>query len=220
VRYTFVKCESSAKILEQHLYPYVEHKKYNKVGEALQFSRSTSFGRSQIIANTLPYDKEVYVEFHLGLRHDIVENMLCDILGRSAYYNNTSLTFITNALNLDPSHRGMNRILCKSEIEVLDAGEVLIDIMDHIGFDFLDRYKNLHHIDTLLNDKSKIAAKLVNHSYHRCFRAMVAAKITNRSDYDRLFQMHQQYLIKHGFSGPILDKFNTTFARLKSMFLN
>lgn len=215
-----MKTDPPEQILEQHLYPYFEHKKYEKADGGLNFWRKTSFGRSEIIVNALPYENEVYVEFHLGLRHDIVENMLCDILGRSVYYNNLSLTFITNALNLDSSVSGRKRILCTTEDELIKAGDSIIDRMDRRGFDFLDRYKSLSQIDELLNDKPKTAAKLANHSYYRCFRAMVTAKILNRADYDRLYQMHTQYLSERGFNGLILQKFNATFARLKSMYLN
>lgn len=215
-----MKTDSAEHILEQHLYPYFEHKKYEKVDGGLQFWRKTSFGRSEIIVNALPYENEVYVEFHLGLRHDIVENMLCDILGRSVYYSNLSLTFITNALNLESSVSEKKRILCTTKEEIVKAGDLIIDLMDRRGFDFLDCYKSLRRIDALLNDKPKAAAKLANHSYHRCFRAMVTAKILNRSDYDKLYHMHTQYLSERGFNGLILQKFNATFARLKSMYLN
>ncbi|MCA1761684.1 MAG: hypothetical protein LC664_01600 [Flavobacteriales bacterium] len=171
-----MKIHNSGEILAQHLYPYFEHKKYYQADNELHFYRNTSFGRSQIIVNALPYDDEIFVELHLGLRHHIVEKMLSDILGRSDYYSETSLTFITNALNLSNSERHQKRVSCKSKDELL--------------------------------------------SYHRCFRAMVTAKVLSRNDYDKLYLMHQQYLAQRGFNGEILHKFNATFARLKEMYLN
>ncbi len=215
-----MKIHNSGEILAQHLYPYFEHKKYHQADNELHFYRNTSFGRSQIIVNALPYDDEIFVELHLGLRHHIVEKMLSDILGRSDYYSETSLTFITNALNLSNSELHQKRISCKSKDELLKAGDFFIDFMDRRGFDFLDHYKTLKNIDSLMNDKPVYSAKLVNHSYHRCFRAMVTAKVLNRNDYTKLYLMHQQYLAQRGFNGEILHKFNATFARLKEMYLN
>ena len=203
-----------------YLQPYFEHKNYSEGKLGIDFIRKTSFGHSCIQCMTTQYDNGILIRFFTGIRNDLLERTLNHLLDENLlrYDGITSLMVEADVLQAGSGEK--YRFFCKNEEDVKRCCDSFIDLMDRKGFDFLDYYKSVEKIDSLYNDSPRMSAKWCNHSYIRCFRAMTSAKILGRSDYDRLFLMHQQYLAERGFKGLILEKFNRTFARLKKVSLN
>jgi len=139
--------------------------------------------------------------------------------GLAEYFNKSSYTLLLNSKDLDPE-RFYTFLPCKHLSEMTTIGDMALDFMDYKGFDFLNHYKHLSNLDRLFNDLPSKLSKWTNHNYLTVFRAMAIAKLKNRSDYDRLFQMHRVYLESRGLTGPIIEKFDTTFAHLKKLSLN
>jgi len=206
--------------LLSYLQPYFEHKKYDEGKLGIDFIRKTSFGHSCIQCMVTSYEDGVLIRYFAGIRNDLLERTMNHLIGENLLRYDGVTSLMVEADVLQTGNIEKFRFFCRSEDDIKKSGDSFIDLMDRRGFDFLDHYKSVEKIDFLYNDKAKMSAKWCNHSYIRCFRAMTSAKILGRTDYDRLFLMHQQYLVEHGFKGLILDKFNRTFARLKSVSLN
>jgi hypothetical protein len=202
----------------KYLHPYFEHKRYMEV-EDLVYRRSTTFGESAFVCSVTGDDDMAYVKFFLGIRHDLVEKALVNGFGLGDYFRHSSHTLLIPWSDID-SDQIPNVLPCKGLSDLKAAGDWAISFMDERGFDFLNHYKRLSALDRLFNDKVDLSAKWARHSYLRCFRAMAIARIMNRSDYDRLYQMHRQYLEKRGYGGKITAKFEATFARMKRLSLN
>jgi len=204
--------------LHSYFHPYFEHKKYEAKGQLI-FERPTRFGSSVFISTVTGDEERAYIKFFLGIRHDMVENTLTNGFGLSEYFRNSSYTLLANWSDVD-NQRLPSSIPCTGMSEVKSAGEWGLSFMDERGFDFLDHYRNLKALDRVFNDRPEISARWASHNYLRCFRAMAIAKIMNRTDFDRLCQMHRQYLESRGFGGAITAKFDATFARIKHLSLN
>jgi hypothetical protein len=164
-------------------------------------------------------DHEAVLSFHIGLRHHMVESMLAHYTSSQVHFNQSSHTLMVSwhqcsSINLP------RRVVCSSERELIQATDLFMDFMDRDGFNTLDKYKSLRAADELLNDHPLLSSNWCNHSWQRCFRGMTTAKLLNRNDYERLFQMHQQYLLQRGAPGQIIEKFSTIFARLHRLSLN
>jgi hypothetical protein len=180
------------------------------------FYRSTRFGHSAIIYSITGGGQ---VEFFLGIRHHLIEEVLKSLFGNQNYYGTYSHTILPSWSHLIQESQ-LARISCENLNDLRSAGDKFINFMDRTGFDFLDHYRSLANLDFALNDRPSISATWANHNYQRCFRAMTSAKIRSRTDYDQVYHMHRQYLEKRGYSGEIIHKFDTTFVRLKSISLN
>lgn len=204
--------------LSKYLHPYFEHKRY-RLKEELVYERSTSFGSSVFIIGISGDEEVAYLKFFLGIRHDLVENTLVNGFGLNDYFRNSSYTLLLPWSDIDPKE--VPHVLpCREVQDLRAAGEWGIQFMDEKGFDFLNHYKRLEALDRVFNDKPELIARWTRHNYLHRFRAMAIAKLVNRGDYDRLFQMHRQYLESRGFAGRITQKFDTTFARLKRVSFN
>lgn len=205
-------------LLHQHLHPYFDHKRYLEK-QPLIYERKTGFGSSVFIATVSGDEKLAYVKFFTGLRHDLVELSLTNTFGLAEYFKNSSYTLLTDWSKLDPENNP-SVLPCRNLSDMTTVGDMALDFMDNKGFDFLNYYKHLSNLDHLFNERHLRIAKWTNHSYLTSFRAMAMAKLSGRSDYDRLFQMHRDYLESRGLAGPIIAKFETTFAHLKNLSLN
>lgn len=207
--------------LLNYLQPYFEHKKYGEAQLGIDFIRKTSFGHSCIQCMVTEYDDGVLIRYFAGIRNDLLERTLNHLLGENLLrYDGITSLMVEGDIIHSGKKDSQFRFFCKDKDDIKKSGDAFIDLMDRKGFDFLEHYKSVEKIDFLYNNKSQLSANWTNHSYIRCFRAMTSAKILGREDYERLFQMHQQYLAEHGFKGMILEKFNRTFARLERISLN
>jgi hypothetical protein len=205
-------------ILNQHFQPYFDHKKYEE-RSPLVYERQTSFGCSVFMATVTGDEEMAYVKFFAGVRHDLVELTLTNTFGLNDYFKKSSYSLLLSWNQLD-AHTSPPVLPSKNVNDMTAIGDMAIDFMDHKGFDFLNHYKHLANLDRLYNDNPSKAAEWTNHSYLHRFRAMAIAKLRGRHDYDRLFQMHRDYLESRGLSGPIIAKFDTTFTHLKNLSLN
>jgi len=207
--------------LLNYLQPYFEHKKYDEGKLGIDFIRKTSFGHSCVQCMVSEYDDGVVVRYFAGLRNDLLERSLNKLLGENLLrYSGIASLMVEADIIKSGRKDNLFRFFCRDKEEMRKSADAFIDLMDRQGFDFLENYKSVEKIDFLFNDKPRLSAVWTSHSYIRSFRAMTSAKILERPDYDRLFQMHQQYLAERGFQGNILEKFNRTFARLKHVYLN
>lgn len=213
-----MKLEEVRSYLSKYLHPYFEHKKYLAEGELI-YKRPTTFGSSVFIATITGDDEMAYAKFFIGIRHDLVEATLTNGFGLKDYFRNSSYTLLLPWSDIN-SKEIPHAVPCREYADVKAAGEWGIKFMDEKGFDFLNHYKHLEKLDSIFNDKPELIAKWTRHNYLHRFRAMAIAKLMNRPDYDRLFQMHRQYLESRGFAGKITQKFDTTFARLKRVSFN
>lgn len=213
-----VNINDAKSYMHSYLHPYFDHKRYGSKGDLI-FERKTRFGKSVCICTVTGDSEMAYVKFFLGVRHDLVENTLINGFGLNEYFKNSSHTLLLPWSDVDSAGLPIS-IPCVRMSDIKKAAERGLAFMDEKGFDFLNHYKKLESLDRLFNDKPHISSKWARHSYLRCFRAMVMAKILDRSDFDRLMQMHRQYLESRGFSGAITAKFDATFARMKRISLN
>ncbi|MFN2422832.1 MAG: hypothetical protein ABR572_03560 [Cryomorphaceae bacterium] len=208
--------------LRDYLHPYFEHKHYALGRGGTEFRRKTSFGHSVIIVNLIDGDDATVVDFHIGLRHDLVEKAMSGLFGQRDYYLTDSATLLTDwrlLKSADPEER-TKRFKIR-EIRDVDAiGNAFIDFMDRIGFSFLEKYTKLQALDHLYNHRTAVSAERCNHSYQRCFRAMVIAEIRGRRDLALLREKHRAYLLGRGFAGQVVQKFDTNFARAGQISLN
>lgn len=204
--------------LQHHLQPYFDHKRYVEK-QPLLFERQTSFGSSVFIATVTGDEQMAYVKFFAGIRQNLVELSLTHTFGLTDYFKKTSYSLLSNWNNLDPQNAPL-ALPCKNLSDMNVVGDMAIDFMDLKGFDFLNHYRQLNHLDHLFNNNTDKLAKWTNHSYLHRFRAMAIAKLVDRNDYDQLLQMHRGYLESRGLEGPIIAKFDATFAHLKNLSLN
>jgi len=204
--------------LRQYLQPYFDHKRYTE-RRPLVFERKTSFGSSVVIVTLSGDDDLYYAKMFLGIRHDLVELTLTNTFGLDQYFQKSSYSLLLHWKHLD-SNKIASALPCRSTDDMEAVGEMMIELMDAKGFDFLDHYKSLSQLDYLYNDRFDKISKWTNQSYLTPFRAMAIAKLMKRADYEDLFQKHRGFLEMRELSGPILAKFESTFARLRRLSLN
>lgn len=207
----------------EYLLPYFEHKRYMPHRGAGEFRRKTSFGRSAVYYNAVTSDTGTFVDFHLGLRHDLVELRLSSLFGQREYYRADSCTLLvdTRKLRRVPND---GRTVLRAEITSLahlrSVCDEFIDFMDRTGFPFLEKYSSLAAVDRLYNDLPQTSSAWCNNSYQRCFRGMTIAEILRRENMEELRERHRAYLLSRGYAGRIIEKFDTNFARSGKISLN
>jgi hypothetical protein len=201
------------------LMPYFEHKKYVWHSDINQFIRPTRFGHAGVVANVIPSAGSYYIEFFIGIRHDLVENSLRTLWSIAPYYQKQSYTLLPSYGVLNALQNG-GRFFCDKLEDIYRSADAFTHFMDMKGFDFLDHYRKLANLDYLFNEHAGIGRRWSNYSYQYSFRAMMLAKLRNRHDIDILYGIHRSFLIERGYTGSLIEKFDANFAQLKILSLN
>ena len=147
--------------LSQYLQPYFDHKRYVEK-QPLVYERKTSFGSSVVIATLSGDDEMAYAKLFIGIRHDLVELTLTNTFGLDDYFQNSSYSLLLHWKYVDPESIA-SALPCRKLKDVEAVGEMIIDFLDHRGFDFLNHYKKLSQLDHLYNDKFNKISKWTSH---------------------------------------------------------
>lgn len=211
------------KLIGEYLYPYFEHKKYVPTRTPGEFRRKTSFGHSAVHYHVVLAEGGAAIQFHVGLRHELVEVAMSSLFGQRSYYQTDSQTLSVDSRTLGAVSRADDRSERSPIIKPAEVGafcDGFIDFMDRSGFAFLEKYSNLSAVDRLYNNLPSKSAEWCNHSYQRCFRGMTVAEIMRRLDLRTLREMHRSYLLSRGYGSGVIEKFDINFARPGKISLN
>ncbi len=206
--------------LQEALFPYFEHKRYMLLNRGSgQFSRSTNFGLSTIQMSVTNYTGSVYVEFFLGIRHQLLEETLKNVTGFTNHYNDQSHTLLVSWYHIWPEVL-LKRYECRNFAELDAVADILIDFLDSRGFDFLHKYRTTLALCDLLNSESNISREWAHHNYLHAFRGLLLAKLSGSSDLSVSYTNHRAYLLERGFGEKIIDSFDRMYESNNHQILN
>jgi hypothetical protein len=148
-----------------------------------------------------------------------VEQRLASLQGTAPYYQSQSYTLLPSIEQIIVNRRA-ERLVCENKDDVRSVAEMFINFMDMEGFDFLNHYRKIASLDMLFNQNCEVGRRWSNYSYQYSFRAMILAKLRNRSDMDDLYRAHRRFLLERGCPSQIIGKFDANFAQLKTHSFN
>ncbi|AHM61456.1 hypothetical protein D770_16010 [Flammeovirgaceae bacterium 311] len=207
---------------EKHIYnslnPLFKDKGYELLPFQKQFRLPTRNGyRAALIAvNGTRYEQTI--DLHLGIRLDIVEDLVNQFI-RDLPVNhkeNTTITASYGRLTEQP----YKRFLVKDEADISAVCKRIESFMTGKGFKFLESFDRLRKIDGLINRKPEQACYLLNSQIIRCFKGIALAKMTHRTDFNRLVKTYLNYLHKQWAPQAVIDNYKKFVRFLRFYSLN
>ncbi|WP_428659148.1 hypothetical protein [Runella sp.] len=181
------------------LYDFFEAEGFRLLMDKKQFRKNTPAGFTNIIFSVSEYEKEndAWVEVHIGCRNEQVEQIAQQFL------NSNSVDFRSDANTLIISTGKYNnvnyfRYKIQNDEDLADACESIREFMQSSGFSFLSTINSVSDIDSLLNLLPHKPSKFLYNQVHRCYKGIVAAKLNNSPQLERLTETYRRYLAKFG----------------------
>jgi hypothetical protein len=197
------------KNLETSLYHHLNHylviKNFYWIPESKQFRKQTERGFQNIILSCSSYADEMWVEVNMGVRVDLVEDFAQQFLDVPIEYRKHANTIITSIGRLSDTKYLRYKITHEEDVEV--CYEAIKDFMQERGFEFLEYASHLKNLDKMLNEQPSKASNYLYNQTHRCFKAIIVAKLNNNPHFFELIDTYQQVLERLQVGEKEIDRY-------------
>lgn len=156
--------------------------------DKFQFRKNTLEGYQNIVYTSLENKKELLFELFLGSRNSVIEHLAQQVLSTPADYVDDSNTLIISMGQL--SNIKYLQFVITNEIDLQDVIEELESYFLDFGFGFLNNINTLVDIEYILNKEPYKNCVFVKNHLNRAVKGLIAAKILNKSNYSKLYEIY------------------------------
>ena len=147
-----------------------------------------------------------FAELHLGVRVDLVEQLVYQFTSGLAEYGPHSTTLITSAGRI--LGRPYFRYSLESPSDITVAAEQMKQFMDSEGFGFLEKYQRIDALDNLFNDEPHEKSPYLTNQLNRSLRGIILAKLAQREHWLQLVIGYRAQLTLRGTPGPMMQRYD------------
>ena len=151
--------------------------------KSLHYTKDFPHGRQMIFFHYTQYEDVAYLEYHLGIRIDKVENIVHKFLPSLGDYRERSITLVETMDRVDKEMP--RRFLIEDEMKINDIVENVEEFFVKKGFDFLDRLAEVNKLERYFNHDTKCVILTQNFTYSSA-RGITLAKLFNEPVYDEI----------------------------------
>ncbi|MEM6321896.1 MAG: hypothetical protein AAF960_29825 [Bacteroidota bacterium] len=178
--------------LYERLAKHCEPKGFNLLPNKHQFRRRTELGFQTLILSTSHYDDITIFELHLGIRNEVIEKMAFQFTNGLPLFQRDSMTLVTSMGKLQGL--AFQRFDIKKEADAEGAMRQVALFQETVGWGWLEKHQGAKAIHGALNKLPLEKTILMSNQIYRCFRGLVAAKLTNQFNYAELELEYRDYL--------------------------
>ena len=200
--------------LYEQLYHFFADYDFELLPEKKQFRKPLLDGFQNIILSPSYANKEYWLEVNLGVRINSIEFYAQQFLDNRVDFREDANTVVTSIGKLTNNKYFRYKITNSDEMEAVS--EVLQDFMAEQGFEFLERISTLPSVDSLLNAHPNKPSKYVYNQVHRCFKGLIAAKLSHNPKFMCIMEDYYLYLDKIATKPTLIQKYD----RLASYLLH
>lgn len=206
---------------ERHIYdkldPVFRRKGYKRQAHKKQFILSTPNGFRCVQIALHRQEGQQLVDLRLGIRLNVIEELANQFLPavQTSAETTTILTSYGN-LGLEPQPK----LLLESEDDLHLLCRRIEGFMHSKGFRFLEHMDHLRKLDKLLNRKPQKNCPFLTNQYNRCFKGIVAARITHRADFNLLVKHYLRFLEREWAPHEFIDRYKRLVRFMRFYSIN
>ncbi|EMR04342.1 hypothetical protein [Cesiribacter andamanensis] len=207
------------KQLYDHLLPLFSEHGYALQPHTKQFRKQSRNGFRAALLSVSGDRQEQTIDLSLSIRMDVVEELVYQFLSgppRFSMQDSTTIVASYGRLNRDP----YTRFVVRGEDELQEVCQRIETYMVEKGFRFLERFDHLKKIDALINRAPDKPCPYLYNQIHRCYRGIIIAKLTCRTDYNKLVKTYLKYLQNQWAPRSVITNYKKLVKFLKYFSLN
>jgi hypothetical protein len=187
----------------QQLEDFFQPHGFDLVLDQKQFRKATQNGFQNIIFSVSEAQKEFWVEVNFGVRHEFIEQIAQQFLNNARGYRPSANTLVISIGKYQELKYFRFKVTHEDELNnVLEEVKVFFE---KIGFYFLKKTNTLHTIDEVLNDSPTQPCRFLYNQVHRCFKGIIAAKLTDNTNFTTITNIYRHFLLKNGTDEDLLS---------------
>ncbi|TVP44144.1 MAG: hypothetical protein EA341_17160 [Mongoliibacter sp.] len=151
--------------------------------KSLHYTKTFEEGRQMVFFHYTHHDDVSYLEYHLGVRYDNIENIVHRFLPSLGDYKERSITLVETMDRID--NEMPRRFLVENDLEVGSVIETAEDFLIKKGFRFLDKFSKGRMLETYFNSDTSTPIVTQNFTY-RSARGITLAKFYNPERFEAI----------------------------------
>lgn len=207
---------------QKHIYdrlnPLFREHGYTFNPDKNQFVLPTRNGFRTALVSVSGDCREQTVDLRLGIRIDVIEELANQFMTELNADGAETTTLLTSygRLNREP-HK---KFMIKNEPELEETCKRIGIFMHGKGFRFLEKFDRIRKLDALLNRKTEVPCPLLLNQINRCFKGTVMAKLTHRTDFNRLVKNYLGYLQKQWMPQEVITNYKKLVKFMRFYSIN
>lgn len=198
--------------LFKNLHDFFQRNGFQWLPDLKQFRKTTIIGFENVIFSFSPYENELWIDVHFGNRHDRLELIAQQFLNNRIDFREDANTLLTTIGRF--RQRSYFRYKVKDTEELDAAGRDILLFFEEKGFAFFDLTRSLVEIDYIINDLPGQLCPYIYNNVHRCFKGLIAARLSGNSELDSLYVEYGSQLKKSLVDSETRDSFDKLFSYL------
>jgi hypothetical protein len=187
----------------QQLEEFFQRHDFNLYLEHKQFRKATQNGFQNIIFSISETQKEFWVEVNFGIRYEFIEQLAQQFLNSARGNRSSGNTLVISFGKFQNLKYFRFRITDENEMHRIS--EEIKDFFMQRGFRFLEEVACLQKIDDLINDMPTKPCRYLYNQIHRCFKGVIAAKLTDNHSFTTITNIYRHFLLKNASDEELLN---------------
>lgn len=151
--------------------------------KSLHYTKTFGEGRQMVFFHYTHYEDVSYLEYHLGIRYDNIENIVHRFLPSLGDYKERSITLVETMDRIDSDLP--RRFLVENDLQVGSVIEYAEEFLVKKGFRFLDKFSEGKALEPYFNTDTATPILTQNFTY-RSARGITLAKFYNPDAFEEI----------------------------------
>lgn len=187
----------------QQLEEFFQGHDFNLHLDNKQFRKATQNGFQNVIFSISETQKEFWIEVNFGIRYEFIEQLAQQFLNNTRGNRSSANTLVISFGKFQ--NLKYFRFKVTDEDELYKILEEIKSFFKNRGFRFLEEAAGLEKIDDLLNDMPTKPCRYLYNQVHRCFKGVIAAKLTDNHSFTTITNIYRHFLLKNGSDEELLN---------------
>lgn len=171
--------------------------------EHKQFRKATQNGFQNIIFSISETQKEFWIELNFGIHYEFIEQLAQQFLNNNPGSRSFVNTLVISFGKFQNLRYFRFRVTDEEELDkITEEIKVFFELQ---GFIFLQEATCIEKIDDLLNDMPTKPCRYLYNQIHRCFKGIIAAKLTDNHSFTTITNIYRHFLLKNGSDEELLN---------------
>jgi hypothetical protein len=180
--------------LYRSLTPFFASEQFDLLVEKKQYRKNTPTGFQNTILSPSFYGSEIWLDVNFGCRNEQVEQIAQQFLNNLPDYRTDANTII---LSIGKFRKiPYFRFKIASDLELQETCTTIRSFFAECGFEFMQQSSTLAGIDRLLNEQPGQPCRYVYNQTHRCYKALISARLNHNPRFDGLVDTYRHQLLK------------------------
>lgn len=182
------------------------------------FYKKIEVGFQYIIPSVSQYEEEALAEIHLGVRHELVEELTQPFSQTLQVQKDQTFTLLTSEGRL--CNQPYKRYSLKSEEDLEKFNQQLQAFYQKKGDTFLNEISSLESLDAIINQNLGKVHPYFFNQFQRCIKGLCVARLNQNLGFDELAETYHQLLQKKRIPQQQIKLFENLWGYLKNFSLN